>query len=81
MSWTSYDQFFGWVHTFRINRNNYAFGGRFGLNERPYPTIVNRPTVSEVLDNWNLADTGLVATSFVLGLAWARKAATGDTLI
>lgn len=72
MSWTSHDSFFGWVHSFRLNRNNFFFGGRFGINERPYPAIVNRPAFLEVLSNWNFADTGLVASFFVGGLLYAR---------
>ena len=73
MSWTSHDQFFGWVHSFRINRNNYLFGGRFGTNERPYPAIVNRPSFPQVVNNWNSADTGLVLTFFLAGLLIARR--------
>jgi hypothetical protein len=80
MAWTSHDQFFGWVHSFKLNRNNYIFGGRFGTNERPYPIIVNRPSVHQVLGNWNAADTGLVLTAFFAGLLLARRWAFKDTL-
>jgi len=44
MSWTSHDQFFGWLHSFKLNRNNYWLGGKFGINERPYPVISTNPT-------------------------------------
>ena len=81
MSLTAYDGFFGWVHGFKLNRNNYIMGGRFGTNETPYPCIINRPSYVQVINNWNLADTGLVATTFVLGFAIARRRAMKDNLI
>ena len=74
MSWTSYDQPLGWIHGFRINRNNLFFGGRFGTNERPYPIIVNKPSFPQVVNNWNTADTGLVIAFFLGGLLYARRA-------
>ena len=80
MALTSHDQFFGWIHGFRFNRNNYAFGGRFGTNERPYPVILSQPTYSQVLSNWNYADTGLFLTFFVAGLFLARRWAIRDVL-
>lgn len=80
MSWTSHDQFFGWIHSFKLNRNNYLFGGRFGTNERPYPTIINKPSFPQVVSNWNSADTGLVFTFFFAGLLLARRAALRDVL-
>ena len=63
MSWTSHDQFFGFVHSFQLNRNNYIFGGRLGTNFTPYHPIINRPTFPQVVSNWNAADTGLVSPS------------------
>ena len=80
MSWTSHDQFFGWVHSMKINRNNYLFGGRLGTNERPYPLIVNQPSVHQVVNNWNSADTGMVFTFFLAGLLLARRRAVNDVL-
>lgn len=80
MSWTSHDQFFGWVHSFRLNRNNYALGGRFGTNDRPYPVILNKPSIIQTLQNWNIADTGLFLTFFVAGLFLARRWALKDVL-
>ena len=80
MSWTSYDQLFGWVHSVKLNRNNYVFGGRFGTNERPYPIIVNKPSFPQVVSNWNSADTGMVIAFFIAGIFIARRAALRDTL-
>lgn len=80
MSWTSHDQFFGWIHSFRFNRNNYIFGGKIGLTDRPYPVIVNNPTVAQTLSNWNYADTGLVLSFFLLGLLWAKRVARREFL-
>ena len=80
MSWNSHDQLFGWVHSFKMNRNNFGFGGRLGTNERPYPVIVNKPTFPMVVNNWNKADTGLVLTFFFLGLLVAKRVARTDLL-
>lgn len=74
MSWTSYDQPLGWIHSFRINRNNFYFGGRLGTNERPYPVIVAKPSFPQVVSNWNSADTGLLLAFFLGGLLYARRA-------
>jgi hypothetical protein len=73
MSWTSHDQFFGWIHSFKFNRNNYIFGGKSGLNDKPYPVIITEPSISQVVSNWNRADTGLVISSFLIGLLVARR--------
>ena len=80
MAWTSHDQFFGWVHSFKLNRNNYALGGRFGTNDRPYPVILNQPTYLQVLSNWNYADTGLLVAFFTAGLLLSRRWALRDVL-
>lgn len=81
MSWTSHDNLFGWVHGFKFNRNNYFLGGKTGLNDKPYPVIVNSPSFIQVVNNWNRADTGLVLTFFVAGLFFARRALAKDILV
>ena len=81
MSWTSHDQFFGWLHCFKLNRNNYVLGGKNGINERPYPIILNNPSFQEVLYNWNFADTGLLLTFVAAGLFIARRIAVKDHLV
>ena len=73
MSWTSHDRVFGFVHGFTINRNNFFFGGNSNLNDRPYPTIVNRPTLHQVINNWNRSDTGVLLTFFILGIFLAKR--------
>ena len=80
MAWTSHDQIFGWVHSLKLNRNNYVFGGRFGTNDRPYPVIINRPSVTQVMSNFNWADLGLTATFFLSGFLIARRLAIRDVL-
>jgi hypothetical protein len=80
MSWTSHDQFFGFVHSFQLNRNNYIFGGRLGTNFTPYHPIINRPTFPQVVSNWNAADTGLVLSFFFAGLLFARRRANADLM-
>lgn len=80
MSWTAHDQFFGWIHAFRLNRNNYWLGGKFGTNDRPYPVIANDPSIHQVLHNWNRADTGLALTFAIVGLLLARRIAAKDLL-
>lgn len=80
MSWTSHDQLFGWIHAFKLNRNNYFFGGKSGINERPYPIIANNPTFDQVIKNWNRADTGLVLTFFFAGLFVAKRIVANDHL-
>jgi hypothetical protein len=67
MSLTGHNQFFGWVHSFKINRNNLLFRATVAT-ERPFPIIVESPTIGQVLDNWNYADTGLIISSFGFGL-------------
>lgn len=81
MAWTSHDQFFGFIHGFKINRNNMFFGGKSGINDTPYPAIVNQPSFIQVVNNWNTSDTGLVLTFFVLGLAISRRMAAKDLLV
>jgi hypothetical protein len=80
MSWTAHDQFFGWIHSFKLNRNNYCLGGKFGTNERPYPVIANNPNIQQVFHNWNGADTGLALTFALVGLLLARRIAAKDLL-
>jgi hypothetical protein len=73
MSLTSHDRFFGYIHSFKINRNNYFFGGQKNLNDNPYPKIIHNPTYTQVVQNWNSADTGLVLTFCLLGIFVAKK--------
>lgn len=81
MSWTSHDNLFGWVHSLKLNRNNYILGGKTGLNDKPYPVIVNTPSFPQVLNNWNRADTGLVLTAFLAGLLIARRVVAKNAVL
>jgi hypothetical protein len=81
MSWTSHDSLMGWVHSFKLNRNNYILGGKTGINDKPYPVIVNKPTFPQVLNNWNRADTGLVLTFFLAGLLVAKRSLAKNILL
>ena len=67
MSLTAHNQFFGWIHSFKISRNNQYFNPT-ASTERPFPVVVEDPTILQVLHNWNYADTCLVASSFIFGL-------------
>lgn len=67
MSVTAHNNFFGWIHSFKISRNNQIFKPN-SSTERPFPIIVDDPSITQVIDNWNYADTGLVISSFVVGL-------------
>ncbi len=67
MSLTAHNQFFGWVHSFKISRNNSYFKPN-SSTERPFPVIVDEPSVKQVIHNWNYSDTGLLASSFIIGL-------------
>ncbi len=71
MSLTAHNQFFGWVHSFKFNRNNSYFRAD-ASTERPFPIIVEEPTLLQVMNNWNSADTGLVLSSFVAGLFFSK---------
>lgn len=71
MSLTAHNQFFGWIHSFKISRNNQYFKPS-ASTERPFPIIVDNPTIVQVLNNWNYSDTGLVASAFVVGLFAAK---------
>lgn len=81
MSWTSHDQLFGWTHSFKLNRNNYLLGGHSGINEKPYPVIVNTPSFPQVVNNWNRADTGLVLTFFLAGFLIAKRVVARDIMV
>ena len=39
MSWTSHDKFFGWVHAFKINKNN-TFLNPDPSVKAPFPAII-----------------------------------------
>lgn len=67
MSLTAHNQFFGWIHSFKISRNNQYFKPN-ASTERPFPVIVEDPSMEQVFKNWNYADTGLLISSFVIGL-------------
>lgn len=67
MSLTAHNQFFGWVHSFTINRNNAIFRPNSSV-ERPFPIIVDNPTIGQTISNWNSADTGMLFSAFVIGL-------------
>lgn len=66
---TSHNSFFGWVHFFKINNNNLisSSAGDVGLLETPYPQIIVNPTLVQILNNWNRADTGLALTTLIAG--------------
>lgn len=72
MPLTSYNSFFGWVHSFKINQDNQIFSPRPDM-ERPFPVIVENPTYGQVISNWNTADTGLVVTSALSSLVIAKR--------
>jgi hypothetical protein len=63
---TSHDSFFGFIHGFKINRNNLIFGSSTE-EYNPYPTIISQPTFQQCVKNWNIADTGVFLTTVVLG--------------
>lgn len=67
MSLTAHNQFFGWVHSFKLSRNNSYFSPDVSV-EKPFPVVVEEPTIAQVMNNWNYADTGLVSSAFVVGL-------------
>lgn len=67
MSLTAHNQFFGWVHSIKINRHHAFFKSDASV-ERPFPIVVDDPTFLQVFNNWNYADTGIAATSFVVGI-------------
>lgn len=72
MSLTAHNQFFGWVHSFKLSRHNVYFNSDESV-ERPFPVIINEPTFQHVINNWNSADTGIAATTFILGIFASKK--------
>lgn len=62
---TSHNQFFGWIHGFRINKNNEMYNNQ-EVVPSPYRPIIANPSLQQCLQSWNQADTGLLL-SFVLG--------------
>ena len=73
MSWTSHDKFFGWVHSFKINKNN-VYLNPDPSTRPPFPAIVPDPSYQQVLKNWNRADTGILITMAVFGLLYSSRA-------
>ena len=66
MSLTSHDSLLGWTHGFRINGNN-AILGAYNITPPPYTPIIRSPTVKQVFNNWNFADTSLVLFAALFG--------------
>jgi len=66
---TSHNSFFGWIYFFKINNNNILVNGvsDIGLLETPYPPIISSPSVVQILNNWNRADTGLFLSTMLVG--------------
>ncbi|KAM3137669.1 hypothetical protein pb186bvf_010283 [Paramecium bursaria] len=68
---TGPDQFFGWIHMLKLK----TYGLRI-LNpgERPpFPIIIERPTIKDVLQNLNFADFGMLVTFSTISLFVARR--------
>ena len=56
---TEPNQFFGWIHSFKIDE----FSPIFANGSLPPPirtSVVSNPGFKQTLYNWNLADTGLM---------------------
>ncbi|CAD8166856.1 unnamed protein product [Paramecium octaurelia] len=71
-----HDSFLGWLNLFKIRRLQMLYN----VGERPpYPVIISKPTVGDVLRNLNKADFGLFATVSFLGFFAARKSTLGLT--
>ena len=66
MSITSHDGSLGWIHGFKINRNNPILGAT-AITPAPYAPIIRSPNFHQVLNNWNFADTSLVFVSIIVG--------------
>lgn len=54
---TAHNSVFGWIHGFRINENNALFPSS-QTAPTPYPPLIADPTVEQLWQNWNTADTG-----------------------
>ena len=66
MSITSHDSLFGWIHGFKINKNNPILGAA-SITGPPYVPIIRNPNIHQLMYNWNFADTSLVFFSFIIG--------------
>jgi hypothetical protein len=71
MSLTAHNQFFGWVHSCKITRHSFGFHANIAT-EKPFPVIVEDPTFGQVINNWNGADTGIVASMSIFGLFMSK---------
>ena len=66
MSWTSHDKFMGWVHSYKINRNNTMMASDASV-QVPFPAIVQNPNFKQVFKNWNRSDTGALLSMVLFG--------------
>lgn len=67
---TSYNSFFGFVHSLKINSNN-MISGQSAHADNPYPAIIADPDIRQTMRNWNLADTGITVMSIIGGTIFA----------
>lgn len=80
MSWTSHDKILGWIHGFKINKNNTMLKPD-AATLPPFPAIIESPSIKQVLNNWNRSDTGVVLAMFVAGLFIASRGVRKNALI
>lgn len=63
---TSHNSFFGWVHC--LSWGNGFMGNSAQIYNTPYPPIIANPNINQVVQNWNLADTGMVLSTVVFSM-------------
>ena len=68
---TRHDGLYGWVHCLRLGEYNSVRAPNL-LSLSQYPAIIARPTFSQIVKNWNIADTSMTAhiTFFVSTFAF-----------
>lgn len=68
---TAHNSFFGWIHC--LSWGNGLLGSSGELYNTPYPPIVRNPSVKQIIQNWNLADTGMAISLTVLTMVLAAR--------
>lgn len=72
---TSHNSPFGFIHSLRLNSNNVVLGAS-ATSESPYPPIVFNPTMKQVLNNWNIADSTLSLIAMAISTAFSFRVST-----
>jgi hypothetical protein len=75
---TSHNSFFGWIHGFKFNQNNIVSASA-NYVPSPYHPVIEDPSMNQIFQNWNLADTGVTIATVVFTALFSIRAIRKDT--